>query len=167
MKNVIRAMLIISLCCLTVVSEAKRRRGGNKVDLPTASDDYGYTAERSIRMGYKDRMEENVALCRYFIDNLKTDSGQSLNQLPGVAHVFDPIHKPVRKTFYGGIEKRSRVRTGGFLDRYVLVTSDELDTIKLYFDVYRIDTLRVPKGLKFVGKTKKILPDSLIYKPEE
>lgn len=151
MKNWSRYSLIGLICSILILSCAKRAIIINPfvTELPTATSDYGYSPENAIRMGYSKEGRLNAAYCRYFIDNLTTETGQRFHTVSR-ASMDDPIHDATQPSFLGMV-KRGTYPTGGILDVYTLVTEDEIDTIFLYFDIYRKDSLRVPKGLVFVG----------------
>lgn len=149
MKLCNKYVLIGLLHLIVLVSCAKKAVNPFMSELPRATSDYGYTPENAIRMGYSKDGRINVAFCRYFIDNLTTETGQRFYTVSR-ASIDDPIHDAEQPSFLG-MPKRGSVPSGGILDMYTLVTMDANDTIALYFDIYHKDSLRVPRGLIFVG----------------
>lgn len=102
-------------------------------EIPQATDDYGYTPENPILMGYSNDLGVCISFSKYFLANLTTEEGISL-EFVRLGSMFSPIHQ------------------WSVLDHYELTSPILSDTIDLYVDIYHKDKLRVPQGLKFVGR---------------
>lgn len=151
-----RSFIFLSLLCFTFVcSCAKKHFNPFFYELPIATNDYGYTTENPIKIGYSKNLEEAFSYCRYYIENLRTETGQ-LFRIISIGTFDNPLHESTVPTFLG-MPRRGAIPRGGLLDGYNLVTGDEKDTVTLFFDVYRSDTLRVPRGLEFAGKLDSTL----------
>lgn len=119
-------------------------------DLETATrPQYGYTAEDPIRIGYSGDLQKNINLCQVYLTSLRTSDQQPLHVVYQVS-VKDTVNKPEQSKF-PGLPMRNSSPKGGILDLYVLVPAVGSDTVRLYFDIYHKDSLRVPEGLLFVS----------------
>ena len=114
-------------------------------------DQYGYTAENPVRIGYYKDFGDNIALCKYYLFCLRTIDGERLLVLDRVS-VDDPKYDPSHGGFLG-LHSRGEPAVGGILDEYTLVTESGKDSLQIYFDIYHNEPLAVPKGMTFAEPT--------------
>ena len=113
---------------------------------------YGYTAQNALRLK-KGNQEKSVAYYQKFLSGLKTHDNQSL-ELLFIATVNDPNYKqPAIKinNRFTGMPISGKL---GLLDKYVFLTSNTKDTVKVFIDLYNKGTLRLPIGLKYEERQK-------------
>ena len=115
---------------------------------PSARPGYGYTAEDPVRLGFSKNIGKNIRFCYTYIQSLRTADQQPF-AIISRADVTDPKNEPEQQKFLG-LPRRDSVLKGGILDLYELVSINDADTVRLYFDIYHWDTLRVPVGLEFI-----------------
>ncbi len=115
---------------------------------PAARSSYGYDAEDPIQIGFYGNPGKCMGLCDAYIARLRTSDNQLLEPV-AVATVIDPSHAPKKAKFLG-LPLRDAGPRGGLLDLYLLVPENGGDTVRLYFDIYHKDSLRVPQGLHFL-----------------
>jgi|SRR5665647_364146 len=118
----------------------------------TADSSYGYTAQNSLKLK-KGNQAKSIAYSHSFLAGLKTEDNQTLSLL-FIATVDDPNYKePGIKinNRFTGIPINGKL---GLLDKYIFLTSETKDTIKLFVDIYNKGTLMLPVGLKYEDRQK-------------
>lgn len=128
-KNQIVPLTVAGVILVLAIACAKAIKDPFIGIQPAVHDRYGYTMEDPIRIKYYKYPQQNITLCKYYIFCLQTENGERL-EIASRVSVEDPI--------------------GGILDEYTLVTEQSMDTLKLYFDIYRKRPLQVPRWLRFV-----------------
>ena len=146
-----KSIVVILAVALLVLSCA----GGPKF-LPiewikSSTNDYGYTDENPIRIGYHKEVGANIQLCMKFINCLRNENGERFNiNLRG--SYADTKYKPEKSTFLG-LPIKGAMPKGGMLDGYQLISNSESDTITLFFDIYHAEPIAIPSGLDYVCPT--------------
>lgn len=119
--------------------------------LETSTDStYGYSVQNPLKLK-RGNQGKSIINSEKFLSGLKTDDNQSLIYLSR-ATVGDPGYKEPKIRLYNrytGVPISGKL---GLLDRYVFLTSDSKDTIRLFVDVYNKGTLMLPIGLKYAQK---------------
>jgi len=113
---------------------------------------YGYTAQNALKLK-KGNQGKSIAYAYNFLSGLKTHDNQTLKLLFR-ATVDDPNYKqPAIKinNRYTGMPISGKL---GLLDKYIFLTSNTKDTIKIFVDVYNKGPLMLPIGLKYEERQK-------------
>ncbi len=113
---------------------------------------YGYTAQNALRLK-KGNQGKSISYSYSFLSGLKTQDNQTLILLFR-AIVNDPNYKePAIKinNRFTGMPISGKL---GLLDKYVFLTSNTKDTIRIFVDVYNKGTLMLPIGLKYEDRQK-------------
>ena len=113
----------------------------------TTDTTYGFTKTNPISFTNGDMQHSTDALI-YYLNHLRTTNDKKL--IPLRQFVIDnPEYNPNKFR----VEKRFGEPTGlkeRFLDLWVLKVENEIDTINLFFNISKKDTIRVPVGFKFI-----------------
>lgn len=119
--------------------------------LETSTDSaYGYSAMNPLKLK-KGNQGKSIINSEKFLSGLKTEDNQSLTYLFR-ATVSNPTYKEgkIRLTNrYTGMPMSGKL---GLLDKYVFLTSNSKDTVRLFVDIYNKGTLMLPIGLKYEPK---------------
>ncbi len=113
---------------------------------------YGYIAQNALRLK-KGNQGKSIAYSYNFLSGLKTQDNQTLTLLFR-ATVDDPNYKkPSIKinNKFTGMPISGKL---DLLDKYVFLTSNTKDTIRIFIDVYNTGTLMLPQGLKYEDRKK-------------
>lgn len=148
MKNIIRnasfALFFATLLCLTNISFGQK----DFTKLVTSTDStYGYSAQNPLKLK-KGNQGKSIVNSEKFLSGLKTENNQSLIYLFR-ATVSDPSYKEPKirlNNRYTGMPISGKL---GLLDKYVFMTSNSKDTVRLFVDIYNKGTLMLPIGLKY------------------
>ena len=149
MKRVIRVLVV-----LTILVGCASHLANLSWDLkPAGRPGYGYTAEDPICTGFSGNLQRNIELSETYLASLRTMDLQPFQVVFRVA-TKDPKHEAEYPKVLG-LAVHTESPRGGILDCYELVSASERDTVRLYFDIYHRDSLRVPSGLLFVPPKPK------------
>ena len=113
---------------------------------------YGYTAQNALRLK-KGNQEMSMAYSYNFLSGLKTQDNQTLTLLFR-ATVNDPNFKQSAikiNNRFTGMPISGKL---GLLDKYVFLTSNTKDSVKVFIDIYNKGTLMLPIGLKYEERQK-------------
>lgn len=151
MKNIVRSTSFISLfailLCFTNISFGQK----DFTKLVTSTDSsYGYSAQNPLKLK-KGNQGKSIINSENFLSGLETEDNQSLTYLFR-ATVSDPNYREPKirlNNRYTGMPISGKL---GLLDRYVFLTSNTKDTIRLFVDIYNKGTLMLPIGLKYEQK---------------
>ena len=113
---------------------------------------YGYTAQNALKLK-KGNQGKSMAYSYHFLSGLKTQDNQTLKLLFQAA-VDDPNYKqPFIKlnNRFTGMPINGKL---GLLDKYVFLTSNTKDTLRIFVNVYNKGTLMLPIGLKYEERQK-------------
>lgn len=140
-------LLFIIFICFTNTSFAQK-----DFEKLTASSDsaYGYSAQNPLKLK-NGNQGKSITRSQIFLSGLKTKDNQSLIYLFR-ATVNNPDYKEPKikiNNRFTGIPVGGKL---GLLDKYVFVTSNTKDTVKLLVDIYSKRELMLPIGLKFEPK---------------
>lgn len=149
MKNTIRntsfILLFATLLCFSNISFGQN----DFTKLVTSTDSsYGYSAQNPLRLK-KGNQGKSIINSEKFLSGLKTEDNQSLIYLFRTT-VSDPNYKEPKiklNNRYTGMPLNGKL---GILDRYVFLTSNTKDTVRLFVDIYNKGTLMLPIGLKYL-----------------
>ena len=141
----------ISVCLFTTVLLlfAKLSFGQKDFSKLSVSLDslYGYNDQNPIKLK-KGNQKKSIDNTYKFLSGLKTTDNQSLKLLfretVDNSNYIEPIINIRNK--YDGMPINGKLP---FLDKYVFLTSNTKDTLKLYVDIYNKGELLVPVGLKY------------------
>ncbi len=145
MKRVLPSLMVLAI----FVACAAQMKSISWDLKPASRAGYGYTAEDPICIGYSKDLAENVGLSTTYMQRLRASDQQPL-QIVARFTVQDPRHEPEQPKFLG-LPLRNGFPKGGLLDAYILVSVQGTDTVRLYFDIYHKDSLRVPTGLQWIS----------------
>jgi hypothetical protein len=145
---------IFSLPLLTLLLFAKASFGQKEfLNLQTSADSsYGYTAQNPLRLK-KGNQQKSMEYSYSFLSGLRTQDGQTFKLLY-TATTDNPNYKEPKIKLtnrYSGMPLNGNL---GLLDKYVLLTSNTKDTVRLYVDVYNKGELQLPIGLKYEQANK-------------
>jgi hypothetical protein len=151
MKNILRnisfPLFFATLLCLTNISFGQK----DFTKLVTSTDStYGYSAQNPLKLK-KGNQGKSIVNSEQFLSGLKTKDNQTLIYLFR-ATVSAPTYKEPKirlNNRYTGMPISGKL---GLLDKYVFLTSNSKDTVRLFVDIYNKGTLMVPVGLKYVKK---------------
>jgi len=116
--------------------------------LATSTDSsYGYSAENPLKTK-KGNLVKSIINSENFLSGLKTEDNQSLIYLFR-GTVSNPTYKEPKVRIYNRYTGVPLSGKSGLLDKYVFVTSNTRDTVRLFVDTYNKGTLLLPIGLKF------------------
>lgn len=122
-----------------------------KLDTSTDSS-YGYSAQNPLKLK-KGNQGKSIINSEKFLSGLTTQDNQSLTYLFR-ATVGNPTYKEPKiklNNRYTGMPLNGK---SGLLDKYVFLTSNTKDTVRLFVDIYNKGTLWLPMGLKYEQKQK-------------
>ncbi len=148
MKNIFRTasyiLFFVTLLCLTKASFGQK----DFTKLVTSTDSsYGYSPQNPLKLK-KGNQGKMIINSEMFLSRLKTQDNRSLTYLFRTT-VSDPNYKKPKiklNNRYTGMPLSGKL---GLLDRYVFLTSNTNDTVRLFVDIYNKGTLMLPIGLKF------------------
>ena len=108
---------------------------------------YGYTKTNPISFTNGDLKQSTDALF-YYLKHLRTANDKKLIPVMQFS-INNPDYNPnkfsIKRVFGDPTDLKER-----FLDLYLLKVENEADTIKLFFNLGKKDTVRAPIGLKFI-----------------
>lgn len=141
MIRLIGLIIFISLMNFSLAQDSKKQI------LNSTDSTYGYSSVNPLKLKKGD-MGKSLENSINFLQALKTLDGQSLNY-----YARSSIQNPTYKEPKINLSNRA---TGapisgklGILDKYIFVTSNSKDTIRLFVDIYNKGDLMIPVGLKY------------------
>jgi hypothetical protein len=148
MKIIIKyTSFILILLCFTNTSFGQK----DFTKLMTSTDSsYGYSAQNPLKLK-KGNQGKSIINSKKFLSGLITEDNQSLIYLFR-ATVGNPDYKEPKiklNNRYTGMPLSGKL---GLLDKYVFLTSNTKDTVKLFVDIYNKGTLMLPIGLRYEPK---------------
>lgn len=148
MKNIFKiiscTLFFVTLLCIKKPSLAQKEF--TKLIASTDST-YGYSQQNPLKLK-KGNQGKSIINSEMFLSGLKTQDNQSLTYIYRTT-VNDLQYKEPKIKLtnrYTGMPLGSKL---GLLDRYVFLTSNTKDTLKLYVDIYNKGALMLPMGLKY------------------